>query len=301
MALFGNLFEKKNCAICGKELGIFGKTKISEGYLCKDCSGKLSPYFHGHRSATVEDIRDQLSYREANRADVAAFHVTRALGNGTKVYLDEQAGKFFVTRSRNWRDENPDVIDLSQVIDVRTEVTEHRSEEYHNDREGRRVSFNPPRYRFEYEFDTTILVDSPYFNEIRFELTEQRPERQHDQAYQYYEQQADALRAALMPATQPAPKAVNMADALSATIARAVANMQQQKKSEAAPVDDGKWFCPSCGSANEGNFCTNCGTKKPEKPKTFRCDKCGWIPEDPANPPRFCPNCGDPFTDADRK
>lgn len=54
MALFGKLFEKKNCAICGKELGVFGKTKISEAYLCKDCSGKLSPYFHGYRTATVE-------------------------------------------------------------------------------------------------------------------------------------------------------------------------------------------------------------------------------------------------------
>ena len=301
MGILGKLFDKKECDICGGEIGLLGNRKLEDGNLCKDCARKLSPFMTDRRQSTVAEIRQHLAYREANQAVLASVRPNTVLGGVTKVYLDEQAGKFFVTRSRNWRDENPDVIDLSQVIDVRTEVTEHRSEEYHNDREGRRVSFNPPRYRFEYEFDTTILVDSPDFNEIRFELTEQRPERQHDQAYQYYEQQADALRAALMPATQPAPKAVNMADALSATIARAVANMQQQKKSEAAPADDGKWFCPSCGSANEGNFCTNCGTKKPEKPKTFRCDKCGWIPEDPANPPMFCPNCGDPFTDADRK
>lgn len=23
------------------------------------------------------------------------------------------------------------------------------------------------------------------------------------------------------------------------------------------------WYCPDCGSANDGNFCSNCGTKKP--------------------------------------
>ncbi len=25
------------------------------------------------------------------------------------------------------------------------------------------------------------------------------------------------------------------------------------------------WYCPECGNANDGNFCSNCGTKKPEK------------------------------------
>ena len=194
------LFSKKVCDICGGEIGLLGNRKLEDGNLCKDCARKLSPFMTDRRQSTVEEIRRHLAYREANLGVLAAIHPTTVLGGATKVYIDEAAGKFFVTRSRNWRDENPDVIDFSQVIDVRTEVTEHRTEEYHNDREGRNVSFNPPRYRYSYEFDTTILVDSPYFNEIRFELTEQRPERQHDQAYMYYEQLADALRAALMPA-----------------------------------------------------------------------------------------------------
>ena len=52
MGFFDKMFEKKECAICGTELGLLGKTKINEGYLCKECAGKLSPYFHGYRSST---------------------------------------------------------------------------------------------------------------------------------------------------------------------------------------------------------------------------------------------------------
>ena len=60
------------------------------------------------------------------------------------------------------------------------------------------------------------------------------------------------------------------------------------------------WTC-SCGSVNKGKFCTNCGTKKPVAAPLYRCDKCGWEPEDPKNPPKFCPECGDRFDDGDIK
>ena len=67
MGFFDKMFEKKECAICGTELGLLGKTKINEGYLCKECVGKLSPFFGGYRSSTADDIREQLAYREAKR------------------------------------------------------------------------------------------------------------------------------------------------------------------------------------------------------------------------------------------
>ena len=63
------------------------------------------------------------------------------------------------------------------------------------------------------------------------------------------------------------------------------------------PVATG-WTC-SCGSVNKGKFCPNCGAKKPADAPLYKCDKCGWEPEDPKNPPKFCPECGDPFTDGD--
>lgn len=61
--------------------------------------------------------------------------------------------------------------------------------------------------------------------------------------------------------------------------------------------EDG-WKC-ACGTVNKGKFCTECGAKKPAGVPQYKCDKCGWEPTDPTKPPRFCPECGDPFDNGD--
>jgi membrane protease subunit (stomatin/prohibitin family) len=54
------------------------------------------------------------------------------------------------------------------------------------------------------------------------------------------------------------------------------------------------WTC-ECGAVNQGRFCSACGRPKPAEALLYVCDKCGWRPADPTHPPRFCPDCGDPF------
>ena len=68
---------------------------------------------------------------------------------------------------------------------------------------------------------------------------------------------------------------------------------------EKKPEEKKGWTCPKCGTVNLGKFCQECGEKKPADAPLYKCDKCGWEPEDPAHPPKFCPECGDPFTDDD--
>ena len=58
------------------------------------------------------------------------------------------------------------------------------------------------------------------------------------------------------------------------------------------------WTCV-CGAVNQGKFCSECGKPKPAGAPLYRCDKCGWNPPDPRNPPKFCPECGDIFDSKD--
>jgi membrane protease subunit (stomatin/prohibitin family) len=60
------------------------------------------------------------------------------------------------------------------------------------------------------------------------------------------------------------------------------------------------WNC-SCGTINTGNFCTNCGQKRLEKQVEYCCSKCGFKPSNNADLPKFCPECGDPFNENDKK
>ena len=63
--------------------------------------------------------------------------------------------------------------------------------------------------------------------------------------------------------------------------------------------DPSGWTC-TCGAANEGKFCSECGLPKPsDAPATYKCSNCGWDPEDPENPPKFCADCGDAFDEND--
>ena len=104
------------------------------------------------------------------------------------------------------------------------------------------------------------------------------------QLFQMGQQQAAA------PASAPAPAAESWKCSCGATATGKFCTECGAKRPE-APAG---WTC-SCGTVNQGKFCTECGAKKPSAAPQYRCNKCGWVPADPKNPPRFCPECGDPF------
>ena len=170
MGFFGKLFDKKECSICGGEIGLLGNRKLEDGNMCKSCAAKLSPWFSDRRQSTVAEINDQLAYRENNQGKVAAFRITRTLGENMKVLLDEDAGLFMVTAARNLADANPDVLAFSDVTGCKLDIDEDKTEIEYKDAEGKRQSFNPKRYAYSYDFYIVINVNNPYFNEIRFKL-----------------------------------------------------------------------------------------------------------------------------------
>ena len=86
---------------------------------------------------------------------------------------------------------------------------------------------------------------------------------------------------------------LGMAQGIGGTNAQSLYNIGQQQAAAAAPAAAavgaaavGGWTC-ECGTANSGNFCTNCGKPKPQ-PAGWTCE-CGT-----ANSGNFCTNCGKP-------
>jgi len=165
------LFDKKYCDFCGNKIGLLGNKKLEDGNMCKQCAAKLSPWFNERRHSSRAEIGEQLAYREENKAAVAAFHTTRSLGKYTMLLLDEDARKFTVTNASNLAAANPDILDYSQVTGCDLDIQESRHELKQTDREGKQVSYNPPRYEYSYNFHVKIHVNHPYFDEIGYSLS----------------------------------------------------------------------------------------------------------------------------------
>lgn len=250
MGLFDKLFSKKECSVCGGEIGLLGNRKLEDGNLCKNCAAKLSPWFNDRRSSTVEAIRQQLEYREANLEKVAAFRTTRTLGNDTKVLLDEDAGLFMVTDARNLMEANPDVLAFSDVTGCVLDIDEDRTEVMRKDKDGNSVSYTPPRYKYEYDFYIALQIRNPYFDEIRFQLNDHsvelgsggvtvRPNPAMSMDYNRYKEMGEEIRDTLL-------------------------QLRQQTRAEAAAAAAPKAAvtCPYCGAMTTptpAGCCEYCG------------------------------------------
>lgn len=57
---------------------------------------------------------------------------------------------------------------------------------------------------------------------------------------------------------------------------------------EKKPAPASSWTCPKCGKVNDGKFCSDCGEKRPEAAASWFCPKCGK-----ENTGKFCSDCGE--------
>lgn len=165
------LFDKKYCDFCGSKIGLLGNKKLEDGNMCKDCASKLSPWFNERRQSTIAEIKEQLAYREENRKAVADFHTTRSIGRHTRLLIDEDAKKFMVTSSSKLLDANPDILSYDQVTGCKLDIDESRHELKTQDQEGKSVSYDPPRYEYSYDFHVEASVSHPYFDRLRWSLS----------------------------------------------------------------------------------------------------------------------------------
>ena len=164
------LFDKKICDICGEKIGLLGNRKLDDGNLCKDCAKKLSPWFEDRRHSTVEDIKRQLEYREKNKNAVMDFCITRQINTRNyNVFIDDNKGNFTVARKLDVN-ENPDIVPLSAVVQCRVDVERQQNEETYTTKDGETVSYQPPVYKYEFDYTMRIKVKTPWFDDMDFRL-----------------------------------------------------------------------------------------------------------------------------------
>ncbi|MBE6967834.1 MAG: DUF4428 domain-containing protein [Ruminococcaceae bacterium] len=169
MALFG----KKNCSICGAEIGLLGNKKLEDGNCCKACAKKLSPWFDERRHSTVEQIRQQLAYREQNKAELAGFRPSLTYGEMYELKAEVVNGvpsRFVVAQTSNYMEENADIIRFDQVTSFNIDIDEQQEELKYRNSEGEMVSYSPRRYEYSYDFTAELHTSHPYCDDISFRL-----------------------------------------------------------------------------------------------------------------------------------
>lgn len=173
MGLF-DIFKKKDCEICGKEVGLFGYKKLEDGEICKDCVKLLSPFFDDRRHSTVEQIKAQIACREQNKSMLEQFNHNVCIGDYYKLFAEIKDGipsRFVVSRYDDYKSENADIIAFKDISACNVDIDESKREETYSNDQGQRVSYNPPRYTYRYDFIIKLdIANIPYIDNIRIKL-----------------------------------------------------------------------------------------------------------------------------------
>ena len=269
------LFDKKFCDICGERIRFLGNRKLEDGNLCKDCEAKLSPWFSDRRRSTVQDIRDQLAYREENKKKAEAFKKTLSLGEGNQVWIDEEKQQFIIRRNGQTIHDNPDVLSLSDVTGCEIDIDHSKTEETTRNEEGKSVSYDPPRHTHRYRFYIQLQVNHPWFDDMRFavngssvEIKTGQPKPQPAEPGSILTQLTQALAGTNAPAYVTEPdtehdenyqKYLRLAESMRDALLR-----RPEPRAEAAEAKPEKIACPFCSAVTEPDekgCCPYCGEK----------------------------------------
>ena len=259
------LFDKKICDICGEKIGLLGNRKLDDGNLCKDCAKKLSPWFEERRHSTVEDIKRQLEYREKNKKAVMDFCITRQINTRNyNVFIDDNKGNFTVARKLDVN-ENPDIVPLSAVVQCRVDVERQQNEETYTTKDGETVSYQPPVYKYEFDYTMRIKVKTPWFDDMDFRLNTFSISSDNRSELMEVEQTGHQIIAALTQndaGMQNGMSGMSMNPGMQPGMNMNPGIQPGRNMNMGMRPDSGSWRC-QCGAENVGRFCEYCGQPRP--------------------------------------
>ena len=260
MGLF-DAFKKKDCEICGKEVGMFGYKKLEDGEICKDCVKLLSPWFDDRRHSTVAQIKEQIAYREENKAALNAFRPTVAYGERYTLRAELVNGvpsHFVVERTDSYKEENADIVNFKDVTSFNIDVQEFDRELKYRNSKGEEVSYHPPRYEYSYDFYAEIHVNHPYFDDMRFQLNRNTIRLETIERRSGFG--GSLFRSGFDPTMYPEYRQYRSEyDEMEELFRAGMQGMALRGFAPAAPAIPK--FCPNCGAPTDGGkFCQSCGS-----------------------------------------
>ena len=177
MGLFGKLFEKKECAICGDEIGLFGEPKARRRQHVQSVRGEALPMVR--RTSPLHRQPDRRSARIPRGEQDGSRRVPHdALARRGRQSADRrERRRFMVTSARNLADANPDVPQAVRHHRMHVRHRRGRRRDHATRRRRRARKLQPALFQL-----TPTISSSPYpsttpiSDEMRFKLNNRRVE-----------------------------------------------------------------------------------------------------------------------------
>ena len=222
------------------------------------------------------------------------FCITRQINTRNyNVFIDDNKGNFTVARKLDVN-ENPDIVPLSAIVQCRVDVDQQQHEETYT-KDGETVSYQPPVYKYEFDYTMRIKVRTQWFDDMDFRLNTFSISSDNRRELMEVEQTAYQIIAALTPnaagmqsgmsgmnmnggmqsgmpgmnmngGMQPGMPGMNMNGGMQPGM-NMNGGMQQTGMSETNMTggmqqNNSSWKC-QCGAENTGKFCEYCGQPRP--------------------------------------
>ena len=181
------------------------------------------------------------------------FCITRQIHtNNYNIFIDDNKGNFTIARKLD-ANETPDIVPLSAIVQCRVDVDRQQLEETYT-KDGKTVSYQPPVYKYEFDYTMRIKVRIQWFDDMDFRLNTFSISSDNRRELMEVEQTANQIIAALTPnAAGMQQPGMNMNGAMQQPETNVNSGMQQEGS---------LWRCP-CGAENTGRFCEYCGQPRP--------------------------------------
>ena len=164
MSILGLIFagskrKRDKCAICGAELGLLNKVKLSDGLICTYCYNKKSKIISVNPGRiTVESFRKHLEDREKNKETIVKYNFSKEISGNNAILIDVENRAFIFKKQKyfspfgNDYSDNPDVFFIRNITKIVPRIQEDETEITYTDSNDNYNCFKPSVYSITYSF-----------------------------------------------------------------------------------------------------------------------------------------------------